>query len=109
MYKRQAYYVSEFKQAGFKGGINYYRNGSLNWDLTPELADAKIQQPALFIAGDLDIVNRGATVEDLESAALPYFEDLRGVVLQPGIGHRNQQQAPEDTNQLLLEFLRSLD
>ncbi|GIT22070.1 MAG: hypothetical protein CM1200mP40_17520 [Gammaproteobacteria bacterium] len=107
--KDLAYYVSEFKQAGFKGGINYYRNGSLNWDLTPELADAKIQQPALFIAGDLDIVNRGATVEDLESAALPYFEDLRGVVLQPGIGHRNQQQAPEDTNRLLLEFLRSLD
>ncbi|NKB34383.1 MAG: alpha/beta fold hydrolase [Pseudomonadales bacterium] len=103
------YYVSEFKQAGFKGGINYYRNGSLNWDLTPQLAGAKIQQPALFIAGDLDIVNRGATKEELESRMSANFEDLRGVILQPGIGHRNQQQAPEHTNEFLIDFLNSLD
>jgi len=104
-----AYYVSEFSRSGFRGGINYYRNGSLNWDLTPQLAGAKIKQPALFIAGDLDIVNRGATAEELETAARPNFEDLRGVILQPGIGHRNQQQAPDDTNRLLIEFLNSLN
>lgn len=103
------YYTSEFKRAGFRGGINYYRNGSLNWDLTPELAGAKVTQPAIFIAGELDIVNRGATAEELEAAAAPHFEDLREVILQPGIGHRNQQQAPEDTNRRLLEFLDSLN
>jgi len=103
------YYTSEFKRAGFRGGINYYRNGSLNWDLTPELAGAKVTQPAIFIAGELDIVNRGAAAEELEAAAAPHFEDLREVILQPGIGHRNQQQAPEDTNRRLLEFLDSLN
>ena len=103
------YYVKEFERSGFRGGINYYRNAALNWDLTTELAGVKVTQPALFIAGELDIVNRGATVEELEAAARPHFENLRGVVLQSGIGHRNQQQAPEDTNRLLLEFLNSLN
>ncbi|MDG2140611.1 MAG: alpha/beta hydrolase [Gammaproteobacteria bacterium] len=102
------YYVSQFRKSGFEGGINYYRNGTLNWELTAELDGAKIQQPALFIAGELDIVNQGATQDELEIRAQSHFEDLRGVVLQPGIGHRNQQQAPEDTNRLLIEFLASL-
>ena len=103
------YYVSEFKKVGFRGGINYYRNGTLNWELTTQLAGKKIGQPALFIAGDLDIVNRGATQDQLEARGRPQFDDLRGVILQAGIGHRNQQQAPEDTNRLLIEFLNSLE
>ena len=102
------YYVSEFEQAGFKGGINYYTNGTLNWDLTPQLAGEKIHQPALFIAGDLDIVNRGATRDELAARSSPHFDDLRDVILLPGIGHRNQQQAPEETNRILIEFLDSL-
>ena len=103
------YYVSEFENVGFRGGINYYRNGTLNWELTTQLAGKKISQPALFIAGDLDIVNRGATQDQLEARGRSQFDDLRGVILQAGIGHRNQQQAPEDTNRLLIEFLDSLE
>jgi len=102
------YYAAEFSRVGFKGGINYYRNGALNWDLTPQLAGARIQQPALFIAGELDIVNRGATTEDLEATNGPNFDDLRNVILIPGVGHRNQQQAPLETNRYLLTFLDSL-
>lgn len=104
-----AYYVSEFERAGFRGGINYYRNSALNWELTSALAGARITQPALFIAGDLDIVNRGATQEQLEERARLQFNDLRGVILQEGVGHRNQQQAPADTNRRLIEFLDSLN
>jgi pimeloyl-ACP methyl ester carboxylesterase len=39
----------------------------------------------------------------------PNFTDLRDVILLPGVGHRVQQQAPEDTNRILLEFLSSLN
>jgi pimeloyl-ACP methyl ester carboxylesterase len=103
------YYVNQFEQAGFRGGINYYRNGARNWDLTPQLAGQKIEQPALFLAGDLDIVNRGASREQLNERMSPNFTDLRDVILLPGVGHRVQQQAPEDTNRILLEFLSSLN
>ena len=104
-----AYYVGEFSRVGFRGGINYYRNLARNWDLTPQLAGARILQPALFLAGEVDIVNRGATEEQLAQRGNRYIADLREVILLPGIGHRNQQQAPEETNRILLEFLDSLE
>jgi pimeloyl-ACP methyl ester carboxylesterase len=103
------YYVDQFQRAGFAGGINYYRNSARNWELTPLLANAKIQQPALFIAGDLDIVNRGASIEELNQRAARHFEDLKDIVLLPGVGHRNQQQAPAETNRLMIKFLDSLE
>lgn len=103
------YYTAEFEKAGFTGGINYYRNSVRNWELTSALAGAKITQPALFLAGDLDIVNRGATRDELAARMQPHFADLRDVILLPGIGHRVQQQAPEETNRIVLEFLASLD
>ena len=45
------YYANEFKRTGFRGGLNRYRNMDRDWDDLPELADAKIAQPALFIGG----------------------------------------------------------
>ena len=38
----------------------------------------------------------------------PHFDNLADVILLPGIGHRNQQQAPEETNRILIDFLNSL-
>jgi pimeloyl-ACP methyl ester carboxylesterase len=35
-------------------------------------------------------------------------EDLRGVVLIPGIGHWVQQEAPEEVNQAMLDFLNEV-
>ena len=37
-----------------------------------------------------------------------FCDDLRGKVLLEGIGHWNQQEAPEQTNAALLEFLAGL-
>ncbi|MBC7982583.1 MAG: alpha/beta hydrolase, partial [Candidatus Obscuribacterales bacterium] len=62
------YYVSEYTQAGFRGGINYYRNFHHNWQNTPQLADAKVTSPVYFIAGDKDVVIRGATAETLKAS-----------------------------------------
>jgi pimeloyl-ACP methyl ester carboxylesterase len=35
-------------------------------------------------------------------------DDLREVILLPGIGHWVQQEAPSETNRVMLEFLESL-
>ena len=35
-------------------------------------------------------------------------KDFRGAVLIPGIGHWVQQEAPEETNQAMSEFLNSI-
>ena len=42
------YYVREFTGAGFRGGINYYRNFHRNWETTPQLTGRKIAQPTLL-------------------------------------------------------------
>jgi pimeloyl-ACP methyl ester carboxylesterase len=102
------YYVNEFTQSGFRGGINFYRNFHRNWETTPELADRKISQPTTFIAGDRDGVIRGATAEQLTTTMSRVATDFRGVTLVPGIGHWVQQERPEETNAALLAFLTGL-
>jgi len=102
------YYVNEFTDAGFRGGINYYRNFHRNWEITPQLSGAKVKQPVLFLAGEKDIVIRGAKAEQLKGLMSGATEDLRDVVIIPEIGHWVQQEAPEETNAAVLTFLDGL-
>jgi pimeloyl-ACP methyl ester carboxylesterase len=103
------YYVNEFKEAGFRGGINYYRNLQRNWDTTPQLAGAKITQPVLFISGDKEPLLQGATAEQLTIAMKQVVPDLRGVKLFSNTGHRVQQERPDETNAATLKFLQSVN
>lgn len=102
------YFVSQFEAAGFRGGINYYRNFHRNWEITPQLADEKISVPTLFIAGENDMVIGGASQGRLQGAMNRVVEDLRGVVLLPQAGHWIQQELPEETNAAVLDFLQGL-
>lgn len=103
------YYVSQFEYAGFRGGINYYRNFHRNWEITPQLSTARIAIPTLFVAGEKDVVIAGASAERLQGAMSRVVDDLRGVVLLPGAGHWVQQERPKETNQAVLDFLRGLN
>lgn len=102
------YVVRQFENAGFRGGINYYRNFQRNWEITEHLQNTKITVPTLFIAGTKDVVIAGATEGQLNGAMSRVVEDFRGVVLIPEIGHWVQQEAPEETNRAMLKFLQSL-
>lgn len=99
------HYVEEFTRTGFTGGINWYRNLDRNWELTPQLADAKVTMPSRFIGGRLDPVLL------MSSPALQegIVTDHRGDVLVDGAGHWVQQEAPDEVNQALLTFLDGLD
>lgn len=102
------YYVAEFERTGFRGGINYYRNFDRNWELTPQLAGAQVQQPAIFIAGEQDgvIAMFGPDMQDLMRSAVP---GLREIVMVPDSGHWVQQQSPNEVNAALLGFIEGLD
>ena len=100
------YVVSQFEKAGFRGGVNYYRNIERNWEMAKDLEDTSIKVPTLFLAGTEDMVIRGATKEMLQSSMEKSVPGLQKVVLLPNIGHWVQQEAPEDTNKILLEFLK---
>ena len=98
------YLVGEFRLTGFRGGLNRYRNMDRDWEELQHLADAKVQQPALFIAGDRDAVLGFTNVEAMK-ANVP---NLRGVVMLPGCGHWTQQERPEEVNAELVNFLRGV-
>jgi pimeloyl-ACP methyl ester carboxylesterase len=102
------YFVSEFTEAGFRGGVNYYRNFDRNWQITPQLTGARIKVPVAFIAGTDDIVIRGAKEDQLRDQMLRVADDLRAVKLVPGAGHWIQQEKPQETNAFVLDFLAGL-
>lgn len=99
-------FAGEFKRAGFRGGLNWYRNTERNWELTPFLDGAKLRQPALFAAGSEDCV--GKMLPGRFQTAGAFTPNLKKQVIIPGAGHWTQQERPAEVNQLLIEFLRSL-
>ena len=100
------FYASEFKQSGFRGPLSYYRNMDLTWELTKD-SPRQISQPALFVAGERDgvILMAADALKELDK----HVPDLRVNKLIPKIGHWTQQEAPEEVNQALIEFLEKVD
>jgi len=100
------FFTEAFERTGFRGGVNWYRNIDRNWELAPFLSGAKIHQPSLFIAGELDGViamSRGA-FERLEKS----MPNLKRKILIPGAGHWIQQERPQEVNDLLIRFLKDV-
>ena len=99
-------FTKEFERTGFRGGLNWYRNSDRNWELTPFLRGAKLQQSSLFVAGEDDVLITIArqAFDNLEDA----MPNLRKKVLLPGAGHWIQQERPAEVNKLLTEFLAGL-
>jgi len=87
-------FVDAFTEGGFVAPCNWYRNFTRNWELTADV-EQKITQPTLMIYGDYDMVpqvDMSDKVADLEIHSLP-------------CGHWIQQEEPEATNKILLEWL----
>ncbi len=98
------YYVAQFERSGFRGPLNWYRNIDRNLALTPQLETAKIERPALFLAGKKDPVLSfgGGGWVDLMDHFVP---DLRGKVYVDGAGHWVQMERPAAVTDALLGFL----
>ena len=103
-----AYYAEQFRNSGFRGPLNRYRNVDPDWHELNELQGQLITQPALFIAGAADPVL--SFIPGLAMVALMdrFYVDLRGKVIVPGAGHWVQQEAPAAVNAAILPFLAAL-
>jgi len=99
-----AVYVEAFTRTGFTGGLSWYRNIDRNWGLTAEVAERRVEQPAMFLTGELDPVRRFMPAEAMRG----WVTDLRADIVVPGAGHWVQQQEPDAVNAALLEFLAGL-
>ena len=93
---------------GFRGGLNWYRNIDRNWGLMAPFAGLKVTVPALYVAGDRDLVVGFTGAGELIASLKQHVPDLRDIVMLPGCGHWTQQERPDEVNALLLRFLRGL-
>jgi pimeloyl-ACP methyl ester carboxylesterase len=103
------FYASEFRRSGFRGGLNWYRNIDRNWELLAPWAGAKINVPALYIAGDRDLVVRFPWYDKLIPNLRHFVPKLRETIMLPGCGHWTQQERPDQVNAALIKFLKELN
>jgi len=102
------FYTGEFTRTGFRGGLNWYRNIDRNWELLAPFAGARVTVPALFIAGERDLVLSFPGLKELVANLTLLVPQLRQTVILPGCGHWTQQERPEAVNAAMIDFLRGL-
>ena len=103
------FYASEFTRTGFRGGLNWYRNIDRNWELLAAWAGARVTVPALYIAGDRDLVLAFRGMDKLLTALAQFIPSLQQTLILPGCGHWTQQERPSAVNAAMLGFLQTLE
>ena len=101
-------YAKEFARTGFRGGLNWYRNIDRNWELLAPFHGAKVTVPALYVAGDQDLVTRFPGMDKVLASLPTNVTRLHRQVMLPGCGHWTQQERPAEVNAAMLEFLATL-
>ena len=101
-------YAAEFTRTGFRGGLNWYRNIDRSWELLAPWAGATVTVPALYMAGDRDLVLGFRGMDRLLPALKLVVPNLRDSIILPGCGHWTQQERPAEVNAAMLDFLKTL-
>lgn len=99
-----AYYVTEYARTGFTGALNRYRNADRDWHRFPSLGVGPLHQPTLFMGGSLDTAVRFGDPAAMRRLA-PHLADL---IVLPECGHWIQQERPDEVNDALIAFLRTI-
>src|SRR5215467_10065318 len=102
------FYANEFTRTGFRGGLNWYRNIDRNWELLALMASACVTVPALYIAGERDLVLRFRGMDQIIVNLSRFVPKLQGTLLLPSCGHWTQQEEAHEVNRAVLDFVRQL-
>jgi pimeloyl-ACP methyl ester carboxylesterase len=95
-------------RAGFRGGLNWYRNIDRNWELLAPFAGAKVTVPALYMAGDRDLVVKFPKMDQLIANLKTFVPELTKTIMLPGCGHWTQQERADEVNAALTTFLHEV-
>lgn len=87
--------IAAFEETGFTASINWYRNMDRNWHILADV-DPIVRQPALMIYGAQDMIPPSENLAD-------FVPNVK--VLSLACGHWIQQEAPEETNAAILNWL----
>jgi pimeloyl-ACP methyl ester carboxylesterase len=93
-------FVDAFKESGFTGGINWYRNMSGNWARAEGL-DHTVRVPSLMIMAENDAVLPPSSADGMENI----ISDLEKYLVKDS-GHWTQQEKPDEVSQVLIDWRR---
>jgi pimeloyl-ACP methyl ester carboxylesterase len=96
--------IDSLKRNGWTGPLNWYRNFDRNWELLAPYDGRTVDQPSLYIGGEKDPVLRFMPPSIMDG----HVTDLRGADVLPGVTHWMQEEAPDEVNRRLLDFLAGL-
>ncbi|XP_027147227.1 bifunctional epoxide hydrolase 2 [Larimichthys crocea] len=95
------YYVSQYKERGFRRPLNWYRNREANWKWMCSRPTGKLLIPALMVTAGKDQVLLPAFSKGMEDLILNlsrgHIEDC---------GHWTQMERPAETNSILISWLQ---
>uniref|UniRef100_A0A665W7S5 AB hydrolase-1 domain-containing protein n=1 Tax=Echeneis naucrates TaxID=173247 RepID=A0A665W7S5_ECHNA len=95
------FYVSQYKQTGFRNPLNWYRNSEADWRWMCSRPAAKLLMPALMVTAGKDPVLLPAFSKGMENL-IPNLS--RGHIEE--CGHWIQMEKPEETNNILISWLK---
>lgn len=100
------FYAQQYERTGFSGGLNWYRNIDRNWELLAPWHHARVEVPALYVAGERDLVLSFPGGKEMVANLKNFVPQLRRTLIIPECGHWTQQEKPEEVNEALISFLR---
>lgn len=95
-----AVYIDAFKQSGFHGGVNLYRNVDRNWALMKD-RDEVVRAPSLWVGADLDLFLPPESADGMEKLV----PDLEKHVIADS-GHWVMWEKPDELNALIIDWLK---
>lgn len=101
-------FVRAFETSGFCGGLNLYRALDRNWELQAAFNGLLVRTPALYLVGEYDTGLAIPGMREIIGAMPQLVPNLRDSRVIRRAGHWLQQEAPEQVNAAVIEFLRGL-
>jgi len=94
-------FIDTFKQSGFTGGINWYRNMTRNWERSADL-DHTVRVPALMMMAENDAILPPSAADGMEKIV----PDLEKYLVRDS-GHWTQQEKPEEVSGKIIQWRRT--
>ncbi|MEX6632473.1 alpha/beta fold hydrolase [Hyphococcus lacteus] len=92
-------YVDAYRNSGFHGGVNLYRNVDQNWKYMAG-RDEVVRAPSLWIGADLDLFLPPETAVDMDELV----PDLEKHII-PDCGHWMNWEKPNEINKIMIDWL----
>jgi len=104
------YFVTQFRERGFAGGLKWYQVMDANWFHTRHLKGKKIQQPSLFIVGadDRSVLTNHGGMESVVRGMKQNCSNLSECIILSETGHWIQQECHREVSAELLKFLEKV-